>query len=302
MDENGREALVWDTERGTKTRTGATNSHQRAFNPTAFAFDQRCPVEIFREFTRRRPVEACTPDARFYFTPIPVNRLKVGTEKWFYGSPMGKNSIGKMLQGVDSLINEIHATTNSGTPMIKTSKSKVSNHSVRKTSICRLLQNKVHPLHVAQLSGHKNLNSLMSYNVASEEQQREMSDIINGQDLPSTSSSTSVRPPVAPAPAIIDTPSSSSVVAPFDERPSAPAASSSSSSISPFTASSAQTISQHRSNIEVTGNISEGLFRGATIQNVYVFNGPPPVFHQYHQEQQPPAKRRRLIIDSSDEE
>ena len=55
------------------------------------------------------------------------------------------------------------------------------NHSARKTMVTRLIQNNVRPLHVAQLmSGHKNLKSLDSYSVASEQQQRTVSKIITG--------------------------------------------------------------------------------------------------------------------------
>ena len=56
---------------------------------------------------------------------------------------------------------------------------KVSNHSVRKTSVGGLLEEDVQPNFIAQLSGHKNLNSLDSYHSASLKQQREMPAIQN---------------------------------------------------------------------------------------------------------------------------
>ena len=62
------------------------------------------------------------------------------------------------------------------------SRSKVLNHSARKTSISSLLNNNIHPLHVSKLSGHKNLESLNSYHSASRKQQERMSDIINSND------------------------------------------------------------------------------------------------------------------------
>ena len=37
-DGNGKECLIWGTERGKKTRTGKNKSHQRQFNPTAHVF------------------------------------------------------------------------------------------------------------------------------------------------------------------------------------------------------------------------------------------------------------------------
>ena len=295
--EKNKECLVWDIERGTKTRTGATHSHQRAFNPIAHEFDGgRCPVKIYKEYVKRRPVEACTPDSRFYLTPIPENRLKPNAEKWFYASPMGKNNIGKMLKGVDHLVQKVG------------SRAKVSNHSVRKTSICRLLQNGVHPVHVTQLSGHKNIDSLKSYNVASADQQREMSDIINAQDFgPNSSSpSTSSLPTTVSCPSAV-IPSAASQSGVFSSAMAATSSASAAANLMqkrhyPDPENSVQT-SNNTNTIEISSssaNLSEGLFRGATIQNVYVFNGPFPVFPQ-KQEQQPPMKKRRIINDLDEE-
>ena len=60
-----------------------------------------------------------------------------------------------------------------------TNKKKVSNHSVRKTSVRQLLEADFQPNFVAQLSGHKNLKSLDSYHSASLKRQREMPAILN---------------------------------------------------------------------------------------------------------------------------
>ena len=57
-----------------------------------------------------------------------------------------------------------------------------SNHSARKTSISTLLNNNVHPIHVSQLSGHKNIDNLRSYHTASSKQQEQMSDLISAKD------------------------------------------------------------------------------------------------------------------------
>ena len=74
---------------------------------------------------------------------------------------------------------------------IQGSRSTISDHSVRKTGTCRLLQNDVHPLHVSQLTGHKNPDSLKHYYVASTNQRKKKSDIINASDHSKTSSSSS---------------------------------------------------------------------------------------------------------------
>ena len=57
---------------------------------------------------------------------------------------------------------------------------KIANHSVRKTSIGRLLDANCPETFVAQLSGHKSLNSLSHYKVPSAKHQRVMSNVLSG--------------------------------------------------------------------------------------------------------------------------
>ena len=58
----------------------------------------------------------------------------------------------------------------------------MANHSARKTSITNLLNENVSPLHVQQISGHKKLDSLNNYHVASNEQQKNISRILSSCD------------------------------------------------------------------------------------------------------------------------
>ena len=80
---------------------------------------------------------------------------------------MGKNSIGGLLSEASKFL-----------PKSTSNCQKVANHSSRKTCITNLLNNNVNEIHVGQLSGHKKIDSLQSYNVASMQQQKKMSDII----------------------------------------------------------------------------------------------------------------------------
>ena len=61
---------------------------------------------------------------------------------------------------------------------------KRTNHSARKTMITKLVQNDTNPLHVAQLTGHKNIKSLDSYSIASKIQQKKMSHLISSTSSP----------------------------------------------------------------------------------------------------------------------
>ena len=72
-------------------------------------------------------------------------------------------------------------------------RNKIANHSARKTSISTLLDNNMHPIHVHQLSGHKRLESLSNYHVASNEKQIQMSRILGNADCGASSSLVSAK-------------------------------------------------------------------------------------------------------------
>ena len=148
---DGNEMLVWLAERGTKTRTGKEHGHQRAFQPKIFATSgQRCLVQFYKTFTSHRPKKMNVPEAPFYLA-VKHNR-KPGDPVWYMKAPLGKNEIGKFLP---KAAEKAGLTQGVG--------SKISNHSVRKTSISRLLDADVPENFVAQLSGHKQTESLQSY-------------------------------------------------------------------------------------------------------------------------------------------
>ena len=85
-------------------------------------------------------------------------------------APLGKNEKGKFLK------------TAAYEASLQRQGSKVTNHSVRKTSIGRLLDANTPETFVTQLSGHKNLQSLQSYKSANEHLQRQMSYILSGSN------------------------------------------------------------------------------------------------------------------------
>ena len=122
-DPEGVEMLMWNTERGTKTRTGEkAQAGQRKFPPMAVATGtDRCPVKLYKAFASRRPDSMKLAGSPFF--------LQVKTkgweesQVWYYPTPWGKNKIGEILTKARSVIG------------LETSTGKVSNHSVRKTGI-----------------------------------------------------------------------------------------------------------------------------------------------------------------------
>ena len=166
--QDGREMLVWLNELGTKTRKGKENGHRRPFSPKAYATNtERCPVYFYRLFKSHRPEEMNKPDAPF-FLAVRHGHRRINPQVWYMKAPLGKNEIGKFLK------------TAADEASIQRQGSKVANHSVRKTSIDRLLDANTPETFVAQLSCHKNLQSLQSYKSANEHHQRQMSYVLSG--------------------------------------------------------------------------------------------------------------------------
>ena len=167
---SGKQVLEWKAERGSKTRQG--DGHCRAFCPKAHATNTECcPV---------RPNEMKKPDAPFFQA---INHSRAPDNPvWYSRAALGKNKIGEFLT---------KAAKNAGLP------GNVTNHSVWKTCISRLMDAEVPVNYVAQLSGHKNLKSLDSYKTASDEHQRKMSLVFSSGKKKSPIFSNAV--PVKPA-------------------------------------------------------------------------------------------------------
>ena len=112
--------LVWKSQRGSKTRTGQDGGHQRAFEPKAYASNNksRCLVEFYKAFPSHRSEAMLEPDAPFY---LAINhRRKPNDKVWYLDRPLGKNEIGKFLKDAFA-----------AAKLDDTNKKKVSNHSVR---------------------------------------------------------------------------------------------------------------------------------------------------------------------------
>ncbi|KAL9988017.1 hypothetical protein ACROYT_G002414 [Oculina patagonica] len=179
--ETGRELLVWRTERGPKTRQGNTeNGHKRPFSPKLFATgDSRCPVKLYKAFANHRPEDMKKPEDPFYLAV--KHKRKSDDNIWYLRTPLGKNQLGKFLSDAVSAAG------------LQSGKKKLTNHSVRKTSIGRLLDGNFPENYVMQLSGHKNIQSLSSYKSASLGHQRQMSDTLSGRKEPENASTSDIN-------------------------------------------------------------------------------------------------------------
>ena len=129
-----------------------------------------------------------------------IPQIRIRTNVWYYDRPLGKNLIGEFLSNASQALKNCPTSSVASDIEQSKSRSKIANHSARKTAVTALLDNNIDPIHVAQLSGHKSQESLKSYHTASSVQQRRMSNLINtSSNRPSTAA------PVQPLQAISST-------------------------------------------------------------------------------------------------
>ncbi len=96
------------------------------------------------------------PESRFYVQPV----RKITSAQWYTNNPTGKNSLSTIAKRMaeESVL-----------------QGRLTNHSGRHTAIQTLLDSSTPAHQVMQLSGHKRVESLNSYNRTSVAQQREIS-------------------------------------------------------------------------------------------------------------------------------
>ncbi|CAG2229273.1 unnamed protein product [Mytilus edulis] len=133
-----------------------------------FVGDPRCPVNAFKEFMRRRPVDTLTPDSRMYLSTLhnitPDSTFPPIRALWFSKQPLGKNKLGDLAKTM---------SLKAGLTGRKV------NHRARKTTVTSLLHSYVEATQIMQLTGHRNVQSINRYSSSSLEQQEKMSNILS---------------------------------------------------------------------------------------------------------------------------
>ena len=167
------EYLLWNVRRGSKCESGEKEEHlknpSRKFPSKAYVNGEaHCPVEIYKAFKSRRPLSMCENDSPFF---LQINHYfcegKPGKDHWYLPRPLGKNKIGKIMQ------------TAAAEAQLSLEGQKIGNHTVRKTTSTRLMEENVPPTTIVQLTGHKRTESLASYHQASKSQQRSLSKTLS---------------------------------------------------------------------------------------------------------------------------
>ena len=147
---SGCEYLVLLTERSTKMRNGERPLGSKwLFNRKAFATgSERCPVQ----FAFYCPTETCKDDSPL-FLQIRYNIEYTSNKVSYFSKLLWKNSVVEFLSKARIILKN-------------NSSGKILDHRTRKTTITNLLNQKINPLYLQQISGHKKLKSLNSYHTA----------------------------------------------------------------------------------------------------------------------------------------
>ena len=219
----GTEYLEFN-ERDTKTRTGDDVRNIRQVKPRMWpnkADPSRCPVLTYKHYARKRPVLYSEPHHPFYIASSSrfseADAVVPDHATWFRAQPVGQNKLSHLMSNMSQNAGLRHLT----------------NHSARKHLVQKLNNAGVHPNHIMQVTGHKNIQSINNYSHISLNQQRGISNIISSA-LTSSSTATPTASPTVSSSATsstanttaacsvgssVETPAASSTVpcAPFPE-------------------------------------------------------------------------------------
>ena len=115
---SGRQMLVWNVERGSKTRNGAPMGHLRSFYPKALETGgPRCPVMVYNEFEKHRPQSMLTADAPFFLRY--KTHWKPSDDVWYTDRPLGKNKIGEFLSKCPAVQDQKLISSGKKSPIIQ---------------------------------------------------------------------------------------------------------------------------------------------------------------------------------------
>ena len=125
---------------------------------------ERCPILLYEDFRAKRPEGWSKPNSPFYLAVNSAGWMK--GRNWFKQQAMGRNTLNDFMKNLCQSV---------GIPGRKT------NHSIRKTTVTRLMESHVPPTYVQKITGHKNVDSLKHYCQPSKRQHKEMLGILQGR-------------------------------------------------------------------------------------------------------------------------
>ena len=152
-------------EKRTKTRDAGLRPQQRENIPKMFSTGgDRCIVNLFKLYRSKRPQEL-QEKGPFYLQPIDNPKREI----WLKAVRMGTNTLGNLTLEM-----------NENSPLHCTDKL-MTNHSTRKPVVKKLQKHGVQKSEIASIAGHRSTKGLDSYDEGDENQQRVLSNIIDGE-------------------------------------------------------------------------------------------------------------------------
>lgn len=175
-DENGCEYLEYNG-RLSKTKPGEkTSSVRKAFRRKQFAQtnSERCPVHIYKEFSRHRPANMCEPDSPFY---LAINHIRrPWSDTWYKVQSLGENSLRGMMKKM---------AEQAGIRGRKT------NQSARKNTCTKLLDVGTDQNTIQQSTGDQDVHILSNNSKVKNENQKHVSNILKSNSSTTSHQSTS---------------------------------------------------------------------------------------------------------------
>ena len=126
--------------------------------------EERCPIRVYKEYARRRPINISKPEHPFYIATTTVHSPSPN-DTWFKRNPVGVDKLGPMLKRM---------TQHSGMNQNK----HLSNHSARKYLVKKLSDNNIPPNQIMQISDQKNKAIINNYSHINSYKHRQISQIL----------------------------------------------------------------------------------------------------------------------------
>ena len=144
----------------TKTRQGGLVKKERRVPQRMFATgEDRCPVAMLMKLISKRP-ESLRSSGPLYLTPL--QNIK-GKDTWFSKQRVGVNKINGYIKEMTCLAG------------LQKSNKRYTNHSVRKTTVCKLQKAGFSNDKIASLTGHKSEQTLREYSETDMDDHRQIS-------------------------------------------------------------------------------------------------------------------------------
>ena len=164
-DPSGKTLYVEWVEGLTKTRQGGLSKTERRLPQKMFAHGgSRCPVKFLELLITKRP-QKLRSSGPLYLRPLESPH----TDVWYSLQPVGIQTINAYMKNMAKLAN------------LDITNKKFTNHSIRKTTVCKLQKAGVSNDKIIAVTGHRNEMSLKAYSDVDVDEHKKISTILSDQ-------------------------------------------------------------------------------------------------------------------------